>query len=232
VTFAEGSSATQRRIARLVSGSGVLGGVLMVQAVGTLGDTPDPHDSPTSVAAYFEHHDDDVYVSAALAAFATSALIVFICGLRHRLARSGSPIAATVVLTAALGVTGLLLLNELVYATLSWQIASSSPALAKALFAITILSPTVQGPLCATAFAAAATAALTRGSLPGWHAVLGLGAAALTALAGVCFAQGGYFYPDVQQQVVGNAFMLWLLLTAVLCWRPSTSTTTSAVALT
>jgi hypothetical protein len=56
-------------------------------------------------------------------------------------------------------------------------------------------------------------------TFPRWHAVVGFLAALVLACAALAFAQTRYFSPDVQQQVVAQVFLLWVLLTAVLCAR-------------
>jgi hypothetical protein len=46
------------------------------------------------------------------------------------------------------------------------------------------------------------------------------------ACAGLTFAQTRYFSPDVQQQVVAQLFLVWILITAVLYWRAPASGST------
>ena len=61
--------------------------------------------------------------------------------------------------------------------------------------------------------------------LPRWHAIIGFIAAPVLACAGLAFGQTRYFSPDVQQQVVAELFLLWVLMTAVLCRRTAAAST-------
>lgn len=198
---------------------GITGTVLLLLALGVLGDTPDPHDAQASIADYFVRHQHQTYVSFALAVAAALLLMIFFVGLRFRLHLAESPISATVALIAALGVLGSLMLNALLYLAFGWQLAAASPATVKPLFVVTILGPLVQGPLAATVLVATGIASRRSAALPRWHALVGFIAAPVLAGAGVAFGQTRYFSPDVQQQVVAQLFLLWILLTAALCFR-------------
>jgi hypothetical protein len=146
-------------------------------------------------------------------------LMIFFVGLRFRLHRAESPVSAAVALIAALGVLGSLMFNALLYLAFGWQIAAASPAAVKPLFVVTILGPLIQGPLVATVLVATGIAGRRSSVLPRWHALVGFTAAPVLAGAGVAFAQTRYFSPDVQQQVVAQLFLVWIVMTAVLCWR-------------
>jgi hypothetical protein len=211
---------------RLNAACGIAGTVLLLFAVGVLGDTPDPHDAQASIADYFVRHQHQTYISFAIASAAAVLLMIFFVGLRLRLHPVESPIAATVALIAALGVLGSLMLNELLYLAFGWQIAAANPETVKPLFVLTILGPLIQGPLVATMLVASGTASRRSMALPRWHSIVGFIAAPVMACAGLAFAQTRYFSPDVQQQVVGQLFLLWILVTAVLCLRTPAAAST------
>ena len=204
---------------RLNASCGIAGATLLLLAVGLLGDMPDPHDAPASMADYFVRHQHQTYASFAVASGAAVLLMIFFVGQRLRVHPAESPISASVVLIAALGVIASVMLNELLYLAFGWQIAAASPEAVKPLFVVTILGPLIQGPLVATVLVAIGTASRRSTALSPWHAIVGFIAAPVLACAGLAFAQTRYFSPDVQQQVVAQLFLLWVLITAVLCWR-------------
>jgi hypothetical protein len=171
------------------------------------------------MAAYFVVHRAAITVSVALGSAAAVALTVFCCALRQRLAEHERKVAADVAGVGALAVVALLTLNGLLYGVLSWQLATADARAVKPIFLLTIVSPVVQGPLLAAAMAATAVAAGPDCGLPRWHRISSLAAAGIAAVAGVSFRQHGYLYPDVQQQVVGQLFVLWIVVTAVVCGR-------------
>ena len=131
-------------------------------------------------------------------------------------------------LIAALGVIASLMLNELLYLAFGWQIAAANPDAVKPLFVLTILGPLIQGPLAATVLVATGTASRRSTALPRWHAIVGFIAAPVLACAGLAFGQTRYFSPDVQQQVVAQLFLLWVLITALLCARVRSPAAASA----
>lgn len=93
------------------------------------------------------------------------------------------------VLSAALGVVGSLMLAELLYVAFGWQIAGASPEVVNPLLVLTILGPLVQGPLAATVLVATGTASRRSTALPRWHAIVGFIAAPVLTCAGLAFAQ-------------------------------------------
>lgn len=208
-----GTAANTRRARRLLAGCGFVGGLLLLQAVGAIGDAPDPHDPADSVVTYFRAHRNSVYVSTALASAAGPLLVAFLLGLRARV-RPGGSIAADTALVAGLTMLGLLGLNELIYLNLAWQADMIGAAEAKPLFVFTILSAVVQGPVCATLFVGVSIAASRCRALPRWHVVAGACVGLVVAASAGAFAQRGYLYADVQQQVVGGLFVLWILVTS------------------
>lgn len=208
---------TSRSARRTLGVSGVAGALLLIGAFGGLGDAPDPHDSSAAMADYFIAHRAAVQVSVALGTAAAVALIVFFCALREQLIELERTVAANVAAVAGLAVVALLTLNEVLYGVLSWQLASADPRAVQPVFLLTIVSPVVQGPLLAATMAATAVAARPGSGMPPWYRISSVVAAGIAAVAGMSFAQHGYFYPDVQQQVVGQLFVLWVLVTAVVC---------------
>ncbi len=63
------------------------------------------------------------------------------------------------------------------------------------------------------------TVAIRRGVLPRWFAWASAIGAVLVLPGAVAFGETGFFYSDVQQQVVAQVFLLWLLAAAIVVWR-------------
>ena len=63
------------------------------------------------------------------------------------------------------------------------------------------------------------TVAIRRGTLPRWFAYVSVVGAVLVIPGAVSFRDTGFFYPDVQQQVVAQVFLLWMLIAAIVVWR-------------
>ena len=184
-----------------------------------MGDAPDPHNSAASIAAYFGRNRTAIFTSSTLVAVGGLAIVVFLAGVRERVRDTGAPVLATVAFAAGTGIVAPLVLNELIYVTLAYTRGGSDPATAKSLFTLTIVSSTVQAPLCAALFVAVSIVALRHAILPQWFAWLGLVGAVAVLPAAVSYGDTGFFYPDVQQQVVGQLFILWLLVGGALFLR-------------
>jgi hypothetical protein len=193
--------------------------VLLLAGLSSLGDTPDPHDAAVAVAAYFVRNRSATFTSLSLVALGSIAIVVFLAGLRERMRMADAPVLATVAFAAGSGIIALLVLNELIYATIAYTRGGVDPPAAKALFTLTIVSTTVQGPLCATLLVAVSIGALRYAILPRWFAWLGLVGTVVVLPAAVSFGDTGFLYPDVQQQVVGQVFLLWLVVGGVLLMR-------------
>jgi hypothetical protein len=192
--------------------AGIAGFVLTLVGLSALGDTPDPHERAAPLAAYFVDHRTGMFTSTAFVAFAGVAIIVFLGVL---CARMGDRASRFVAFGAGLGVVAVLELNGLVYATLGYSVGHDDPATAKSLFALTIVATVLIGPLVALLLG---TVALRHRVLPRWFAIVSAIGAVLVLPATVSFRDTGFLYPDVQQQVVVQVFLLWLLVAAIVVW--------------
>jgi hypothetical protein len=204
---------------RVCGGAGVAGVVLVIAGISAVGDTPDPHDSASSIAAYFVRNQSAIFASSTLVTVGALAIVVFLAAVRERLRDVDAPVLATLTFAAGAGVVALLVLNEMVYVTLAYTRGGTDPATAKSLFTFTIISSTVQAPLCAALFGAVSIGALRHAILPRWFAWTGIVGAVALLPAAVSYGDTGFFYPDVQQQVVGQLFLLWLLIGGILFLR-------------
>jgi len=192
---------------------GIAGFLLTAAGLAGVGDAPHPKQSGTSIAAHFQQVSTAVLVSAPLGQLGAVAVAGFVLALARRLQRDGVR-AAGVIAAGGLIASSYLLLLHVVYTSLSYEVASSSAETTKAFFVGTILAVPVFGLGVAAVLGGAAYGAATSRLLPAWWAVVSGTGACLAALAVVAYADSGFFSPDVQQQVVANVLLLWLLVTA------------------
>ena len=204
---------------RAWAGVGLAGAILVIAGISAVGDAPDPHNSASSIADYFVRNQTAMFTSSTLVVLGGVAIIAFLAGVRERARDVDAPVFATTPTPAVNAIVALLVLNELIYVTLAYTRGGTDPATAKSLFTLTIVSSTVQAPLCATLFVAVSIVALRHAILPKWFAWLGFAAAVAVLPAAVSYGDTGFFYPDVQQQVVGQLFILWLLVGGILFLR-------------
>src|SRR5882757_7401314 len=72
------SASAKRWLARPSAIVGAVAGVLLLVALGSLGDTPDTRDSSAQVASWFVDHRVDVFTSTILMTIAVCALVWFV----------------------------------------------------------------------------------------------------------------------------------------------------------
>jgi hypothetical protein len=214
-------SKPKRRADLLLPAVGVLAVTLSAVALSGVGDAPDPHDPASAVTVHFVAVHDDVLVAAPIGYLGATLMVGFLLGLRHRFVRGIFSPAASVIASSAAVVGLYFAALHVVYTTLAYQIAASSPEAAKAVFVLTILAVPVLGVVVAVLVATLAWLAWRTGSMPRWWCFLSAAGAALSAFAAVSYEDSGFFSPDVQQQVVGNVLFVWILLAAgTLAVRP------------
>ena len=100
------------------------------------------------------------------------------------------------------------------YATLSYVVGSEAPASAKAMFELTLVTATIVSvPLLVLILAVAWAEWRSQGVTV--RLVASLIAAVVLAGTPFSFAEHGAFSPDVQQQVVFDTLILWLIISDV-----------------
>ena len=196
----------------------LLAGLTLQVAASGLGDTPDTRDSTGQIAAWFDEHRTDVFVSVVL--FTLGALLLgwFAVRVRDRLGAGGYPELGTVALVGTLlGLAVLMSGVVLMYAALSYVVGAEAPDSAKALFELTLAATPVLALPLATLPGAAAWVVLRAGVAPVWFGALSTLAAVLLAIPSVGFARSGPLSPDVGQQVLFATLSIWLVV-AGLVW--------------
>jgi hypothetical protein len=193
---------------------------LVLSSIGLsgVGDAPDPHASTNEIADWFTVRRTEILVAAPfgyLGALAIVALSIVLAGSRQRAnaTMSGPVLIAGGVITATylFGV-------HLGWSANAYLIAGSSPESAKAIFVMTITSVPVLA--LGVGLMAGATALHGSAIVGRWFRVVSAAVAALAAVGMVAIADRGFFSPDVQQQTIGNALLVWLLLTGVAAALP------------
>jgi hypothetical protein len=191
-----------RRVRR--PGLGLLVAVVAYVGLIALGDAPDTRDTKRQVASYFVDHRTSVLISAVMLDLAVTLFVVVVTRWRRLLTDVGAAIQGDLVMATGIVVTVLVLLQALVYATLSYVVGSETPDNAKALFELTlVLTPVVALPMAAMFTALASTPGLSMRVRS-----VGAVAALVAVVAGVSYAHSGPFSPDVQQSVLFTAFMI------------------------
>lgn len=166
------------------------------------------------MAAHFQAVGDAVLTAAPAGMVGALALFAFMLALARRLHDRGQSGAASAVATGGFLAAGYLLYIQVVYVSLAYAVAETSPEVSKGLFVSTIVATAVFGLGAALALGGAAYGAERSRLLPRWWSVVSLAGAALAAVALVSYADSEFFSPDVQQQVVAGVVQTWVLLTA------------------
>jgi len=192
---------------------GIAAFLLTAAGLAGVGDAPHPKQPGASIAAHFQQVSTAVLVSAPLGQLGAVAVAGFVLALARRLHRADRS-AVWLMAAGGLIASSYLLLLHVVYTSLANEVASSSAETTKAFFVGTVMAVPVFGLGVAVVLGGAAFAAARSHLLPAWWAATSGTGAILAAPAVISYADSGFFSPDVQQQVVTNVLLLWLLVTA------------------
>jgi hypothetical protein len=194
---------------------GVLTGVLLLLGASSLGDAPDTRASTAEIAAYFVTHRNSVFVAVIFFGAATIALLGFAATERlHAVSAGGGVGAAMTAGSAVLAVAVIDVGMLLPYATLAYVVGSEAPDSAKAMFELTLLTAPIVSVPIVVLVTAVAWAEFRRHRVT-VRFVVSVIAAVLLAAGPFSFAEHGAFSPDVQQQVVFNTLILWLIVSDI-----------------
>ena len=198
------------------------GVVVLMVGLSAFGDTPDTRDPTDEVAAWFTDHRTAVLfgvVAVGVAFFAVlDVALRAVDDADRRPAR-----LAQAALTVAVAVVFLGLL--LPYAGLAYVVGEESPESAKAIFSLTLVSTPILALALAVAFGTIAWQGHRAGSARRWFIVVTGVAAALFAWGACSWMARGPMSPDVQQQVVFQTLVIWLVCAGVaLRRRPDPAT--------
>jgi hypothetical protein len=191
---------------------GVIGGVLFLSGAAALGDAPDTRASTEQIADYFVVHRNSVFVAVILLGAATVALLWFAARECLRAVSGGQAFSGLLAAGGAVAVIAVIEVGMLLqYATLSYVVGAEAPASAKAMFELTLLTaPIISVPLLVLIASVAWTELRCQGITVRF--VVSLIAIVVLAATPFSFAEHGAFSPDVQQQVVFDTLILWLVV--------------------
>ena len=215
MTISTGGRGERGTTTRALAAVGALAAILTIVGLSGVGDAPAPLVDAQLMAEHFQAVRVDVFIGAAVGLVGTALLTGFGLTLALRLARAGEKGAALVVAAGLTAVVGYLLAIHVVYATLSYAVATTSADVTKGMFVATILAVPVFGLGVATLLVGAAIGCRRADVMPSWWLTATIGAATLSIIAVFSYAKSGFFSPDVQQQVVTDILVAWLLTTSI-----------------
>ena len=184
-----------------------------------LGGAPHPLEPAETLAAHFVAQEGSIYIGAVFGYLGAAALAALFLVIAGGLTRSGRGTEATVVRAATIGVAGYFIAVHVIFTTLSYVVAASSPEATKSLFGLTMLGIPVFGTSVAVAIATAALGSRRGFGAPRWWVAASILGAAVAAIASFSYADSGFFSPDVQQQSTTGVLTIWLLITAGVSMR-------------
>ena len=187
--------------------SALVAAVALFVGLGLLGDTPDTRASNSQIASYFVAHSASVLAAAVLLGVAVAALLVFAASLGSRVSQSAATVVATLMLTALV----------LPYVALAYVVGAEASDAAKPIFELTLAATPVLALPLALLVASTGLAQLAAHRRFG---VASLVLAPLLVVSSASFAASGFFSPDVQQQVVFQGFLVWMVAAGVVLVSP------------
>jgi len=167
------------------------------------------------VAAYFTDHRTAVLVGVVLVGVAFLAFLDVVHRQVGGWAVADDRLARLAQSSAVLAVAVVLIGLLLPYAGLAYVVGAESPASAKGIFSLTLVSTPLLALPLAAAFAAMAWAGHRRGVDRRWFVVVTAVAALLFAWGACSFQASGPMSPDVQQQVVFQTLVIWLVCAGI-----------------
>jgi hypothetical protein len=198
----------------LLSMSALIASVATAAGWTGVGDAPNPHRPATEISQHFLSSRDRVLNSAGFGYVGALAFVGFVYLFARRLHRSGAVTSARFLIVGGVTTASYLVLLQVLWTTLSYDVAANSPEASKAVFDVTILAAPVLGIGVTMTLLGAAIGASRARLMPRWWTFPSAAIGVLTALAMVAFADSGFASPDVQQQLIGNALIAWLIMTA------------------
>jgi hypothetical protein len=189
---------------------------LVLTAVGLsgVGDAPDPHAPAAAIAHWFVDRRDDVLLTAPFGYLGAIAVVLVAWLLATGLRDADQFVAARFVVAGGIVTAAYLFLTQILWTSIAYEVAETSPRDAKSLFVVTILAVPLLGVGLAMLLGGSALGALRGRTMPRWWCwITGL-AAVVAAFAMIPLADSGFFSPDLQQQIAGNILLAWLLVSA------------------
>jgi hypothetical protein len=211
-------------VERVAALAGIAAAVLWVATAVATPKPPNAEAPLGEITAYFSNHRDALLLDGVVAMLTIPLLVLFVAGLRARIARAdgtGSG-AATAVLAGGVVTIAGLGLQAVVFAALSQRIAAlGSGDVVRAVYDLNWLTYALVGAAAGAFMVAAAAAGLVTGALPRWIAGLA-GALGTLSLIGACATVWSDTSP---LGVLGFAgarvgLFVWIVIVAAVMLRP------------
>ena len=191
---------------------GVAAAVATAVGFSGVGDAPDPHAAPATVAAWFTSRQNSILGAAPFGYLGAIAVVLFVTLLAGHLRSAGRGTGSRIVVVGGFVAATYLTFAHATWTTLAYQ--DREPAVAHALFGATILATPVFGIGLALMMGGTAVVGARSRTIPRWWCWASGLAGAMCTAALVSFGDGGFFSPDVQQQFGANALIAWLLVSS------------------
>ena len=207
----------------LAGGLALTAMVLTVIGLSGLGDAPNPHASAVEIGEWFTARRADILVAAPFGEAGALSIVVLAAVLADAHRRAAATASARALVAGGVIAATYLFGAHLGWTANAYLIADSSPQGAQAVFAMTITSVPVFA-LGVTLMAGASAAHRGSPVAGGWWRAARAPVATRSSVGRSAMADRGYFSPDVQQQVIGNLLLAWLLITAIAAFVPARAT--------
>lgn len=179
-----------------------------------VGDAPHPRRPAAEISQHFVSSREAVLHAAGFGYVGALAFLAFVYLFARWLRRNSAVSAARFVIAGGVITTSYLVLLQVLWTTLSYDVAENSPEASKALFDVTFLAVPLFGLGISAMLLAAAIGASRARLMPRWWCLASAVVGVVAAFGIVAFEDSGFASPDVQQQFDGNVLLVWMLLTA------------------
>ena len=199
----------------------VVAAIGLVLGFSFFGDTPDTRDTSAEVATWFVDHRTAVFVGVVLTGIGLMGLVAVGAREAELVDGAGQPRVGRVIQAGATLVAAIVALGVLLpFAGLAYVIGSDDPGSAKAIFDLTLVSTPIVAVPAAVLLGAVALGGFRWGTSRRWFAALSAVGAAVMAVAACSFAASGPTSPYVQQSVVFEVLVVWLVAEGIARRRP------------
>ena len=190
--------------------------IAIVAGLSCFGDTPDTRDTSPMVAAWFSHHRTGVFAGVVLVGVAMMAVLTLGARLAERFSNAGEPVLGRVIQGASTVSAAVVMIGALLpYAGLAYVLGQESPEMAKGIFDLTLVTTPILALALSVMVGATGLAAHRSYRFGPWFAWLSLGVAVTMLWSACSFAARGPMSPDVQQSVVFELLVLWVVAAGI-----------------
>jgi glucan phosphoethanolaminetransferase (alkaline phosphatase superfamily) len=200
---------------RIAPASGLAAIVLLLISTFLPGTPPKIAAASPKIVHYFASHHRSGLVASVLGALGVIAVLWFIGTLASAIRRSGEDRLGPIALAGGVAAVAFVAVGGIISTALFFDVAKTSPGLAKPLYQTGTIATTLVGFPTAVLIAAAAIASFRRGLFPRWYAG-GSGLAALVVVfSGAALAHKGFYSPTGAYAIIAFiVFLVWIAVTS------------------